>query len=156
MLDAELIKNAESVLEKEIKKIVDKGEAITPAELENLKKSLCVIDMLNNYGSGMPMNDPENSYGYSGAWNMNIRRVNDGPYAYGMNQMMRDTDSYGRGRSPVTGRYISHGQNSMGYSGHSIEDRMIAALEQQMDSAGSDYERSKIQEEINRIRMGTR
>lgn len=44
----------------------------------------------------------------------------------------------------------------MGYSGHSIEDRMIASLENQMDTATSDYERQKIQEEINRIRMGTR
>lgn len=156
MLDMELIKNAEKVLEKEIKKIVDKGEAITPADLDNLKKSLCVLDMLNNYGSGMPMGDPENSYGYSGAWNMNIRRVNENPYAYGMHPGMNDTDSYGRSRSPVTGRYISHGQTSMGYSGHSIEDRMIASLENQMDTATSDYERQKIQEEINRIRMGTR
>lgn len=159
MLDMELVKNAEKVLEKEIKKIVDKGEAITPTELENLKKSLCVLDMLNNYGSGMPMGDPENAYGYngySGAWNMNIRRVNDNPYAYGMHPGMNDTDSYGRSRSPVTGRYISHGQTSMGYSGHSIEDRMIASLETQMDTATSDYERQKIQEEINRIRMGTR
>lgn len=161
MLDMELIKNAEKVLEKEIKKIVDKGEAITPAELDNLKKSLCVIDMLRNYEMGSPMGDPETAYGYngyngySGAWNMNIRRVNDVPYAYGQNQMP-ETDSYGRSRSPVTGRYISHGQNGIGYSGHSIEDRMIASLEQQMDSANSDYERQKIQEEINRIRMGTR
>ena len=150
MVDMELIKSAEKLLEKKIRKIVDKGD-MTSSELDNLKKALCVADMLNNMQNGMPAGDGENSYGYSNGWNMNIRRMNEMPYEYGM-----PTDSYGRGRSPVTGRYISRGTGVTGYSGHSIEDRMIASLEQQMDSATSDYERTKIQEEINRIRMGTR
>lgn len=155
MIDMELIKSAEKLIEKEIRKIVDKGD-VTPPELDNMKKALCVADMLRNYESGMPVGDGENSYGYAGysnGWNMNIRRMNEMPYNYGMPEI---TDSYGRGRSPVTGRYISRGTNNNGYSGHSIEDRMIASLEQQMDSASSDYERQKIQEEISRIRMGTR
>lgn len=53
--------------------------------------------------------------------------------------------------SPVTGRYISNG-----YSGHSIEDRMIMALEQQMDEAKTDYERQLVEKEIQRLRRGDR
>ena len=90
-------------------------------------------------------------------------------------------ESYARGRDAATGRYMSRGRDemwyddrsygdrsyghqsyapgmnrSMGYndntSGHSIEDRMIWALEQQMDTAKSDYERQQIKEEIDSIR----
>lgn len=85
-------------------------------------------------------------------------------------------ESYARGRDAATGRYMSRGRDemwyddrsyghqsyapgmnrSMGYndntSGHSIEDRMIWALEQQMDAAKSDYERQQIKEEIDNIR----
>lgn len=65
--------------------------------------------------------------------------------------------NYGRNnytaRSPVTGRYISRGTEQ---SGHSIVDRMIASLEEQMDSAKTDYERQLIQEEIENIRAKNR
>lgn len=67
--------------------------------------------------------------------------------------------SYGRVRDPMTGQYMSngswHNDNSMGYyngqSGHSIKDRMIWALEQQMDSAKTEYERNEIREAIKQI-----
>lgn len=83
-------------------------------------------------------------------------------YDYGYGYGYGDSGySEERGRSPVTGRYISRGMSGRGgnnnggggYSGHSIEDRMIASLEQQMDQAQSDYERNMIEEEINHIRM---
>lgn len=90
-------------------------------------------------------------------------------------------ESYARGRDAATGRYMSRGRDEMWYddrsygdrsyghqsyapgmnrsmghsdntSGHSIEDRMIWALEQQMDAAKSDYERQQIKEEIDNIR----
>lgn len=81
-----------------------------------------------------------------------------------------DYDSYARGRDAATGHYVSRGRDDMYYddrsyargghrmsyddrtSGHSIEDRMIWALEQQMDAAKSDYEYQTIEKEINRIR----
>lgn len=151
MIDRELIEKAEKLLEKEMKKIVDKGD-LTPTELDNLKKALCIADMLEGQSSGMYMDDPDMSYGW------NIQRTR--PYMDDMNGM-----SGRRGRSSVTGRYISRGMDQMnsstngmtyGQSGHSIEDRMIASLEQQMDNASSSYERQMIQEEINHIRMRNR
>lgn len=67
--------------------------------------------------------------------------------------------SYGNQNYGGHSGYQSYGGNmnrSMGYndntSGHSIEDRMIWALEQQMDTAKSDYERQQIKEEIDNIR----
>ena len=53
------------------------------------------------------------------------------------------------GRSPVTGRYISR---SEGYSSHSINDRMIAKLEDMYDEAKTEHEREEIRREIERLR----
>ena len=71
-----------------------------------------------------------------------------------------DVSGY-RGRSMHTGRYVSMGMDypnsrSYGYhhmvSGHSIEDRMIARLEEMFDEANSEYERSQIDRVIHMIR----
>ena len=139
------------VAKKEVDKIVQKGD-LTPAELENVYKIACATEKIQKmcngemYSEGMP-----GSYGMSG-WRPEM--------VYGMNSCMQngswgqDMYSGNKMRSPVTGRYISRGDDG-GYSGHSIEDRMIASLEQQMDEAKSDYERKVIMDEIQRIRRGT-
>lgn len=82
--------------------------------------------------------------------------------------------SYRRGRSPVTGRYVSRSRgDSYGmdympirgsygrpytmdmydqdYSGHSIKDRMVAKLEGMVDMAKSDYERQEVLDAIRKI-----
>lgn len=126
------------VAKKEVDKIVQKGD-LTPAELDSVYKVACVTEKIQSM-----IGDPMQSYGMYG-------RMPD-PYVATYDGM-----SGTRMRSPVTGRYISRGSDMHnGYSGHSIEDRMIAMLEQQMDSAKSDYERQKIQEEIAHIRMSMR
>lgn len=136
----ELCKAAELVKE-DVAKIVKKGD-LTPAELESLYKAACMAEKLNKCCNGESM-----AYGYGNLM---------GDYGYNEPYMHAYTGySEARGRSPVTGRYISRGMNN-GYSGHSIEDRMIAGLEQQMDSAKSDYEREMIRKEIEHIRMGNR
>lgn len=56
--------------------------------------------------------------------------------------------SYRRMRSPTTGRYMDRG-----YSGHSVHDRMIAALEELMDQAKTDYDRETISNGIRMIRQ---
>lgn len=138
------LKESAKILTKEVKKINAKAD-LTPQELDSLHKAACVAKELLAL-------DGVDLEGLSGRrYDMNIR----GNYG---NPMWHDDrwDGYSetRGRSPVTGRYISRGMDGM--SGHSIEDRMIASLEMQMDSAKSDYERKTIQDEINHIRMGTR
>lgn len=158
------LENLKETLEDEIKKIVKKGD-ITPSELESVQKAVCTIDMIDNMGMSegtsygryssrhmsydhMPSNRmfPERSYGeYS------ERQYHD---SYG-NRMYHDGyqgDSYRRGRSPVTGRYISRGSYDDGYSGHSIMDRMVAKLESMYDEAQTDHERQTVSEWINRLR----
>ena len=75
--------------------------------------------------------------------------------SYGGESMDNSYGMYGaRGRSPVTGRYISrdgamHDDYMM--SGHSIKDRMVARLEAMYDEAKSEHERDEIRKEIRRI-----
>lgn len=87
-------------------------------------------------------------------------------------------DSFRRGRSPLTGQFVSrgmmpwydsygnqgggnsnnyaYGNQSMayagGYSGHSINDRMIASLEHMMSQTNDKYEQEQIRNEIESIR----
>ncbi len=58
--------------------------------------------------------------------------------------------SYSRMRNPMNGRYMDHDK---GYSGHSIHDRMIAALENLYDQAKTDYDRETISDGIRMIRQ---
>lgn len=122
---------------KEVDKIVQKGD-LTPAELDNVYKVACITEKIKMLNGGTM----ENSYGmYGDRYDRSMGWNDEGASGYRM-------------RSPVTGRYVSRGMDDRGYSGHSIEDRMIATLEQQMDNAKSEYERQKIKEEIDHIRMG--
>lgn len=170
------LEHLKETLEDEIKKITKKGD-ITPAELESVQKAVCTIDMIkkmeNGQSEGMMDGD---SYGYSNR-NMAYRHMpvygsygdsyNDRSYGdYGGRRYYHDSygdDMYSnrRGRSPVTGRYISRGMDDYserdrmsyrdGYSGHSIKDRMIARLESMMDEAKTDYERQTVSDWINRL-----
>lgn len=135
MINREVLENGEKALERELTKLFSKSE-LTPNDWDAVKKAMCIAGMMRSYQSGEKYDEEGNSYGY----------MSD-PY-YGNDY------SAGRMRSPVTGRYISSGMH--GYSGHSIEDRMIMALEQQMDSAKTDYERQMVEKEIQRIRRGDR
>ena len=85
---------------------------------------------------------------------MNMRGNYDNMHYEDPRMSQPDGYSERRGRSPVTGRYISRGMDGM--SGHSVEDRMIMALEEQMDGCKTEYERQKIEDEIRRLRMGNR
>lgn len=153
----ELIEELQSfakMAKKEVDTIVQKGN-LTPAELDSVYKVACIaekIQMLSGNNMGWPYGMYGNQYANQMAGNGMYGWRPDPYMQYGddMNGM-----SGARMRSPVTGRYISRGPDE-GYSGHSIEDRMIAALEQQMDSAKSEYERQKIKEQITNIRMSMR
>lgn len=131
----------------ELDQILQKG-TITPSELDSVYKITKIAKMITEMGNP----EVEMQYGMM----PNVRMGGPG-YGYGYGYRGDMGYSENRDRSPVTGRYISRGMSGRnnGYSGHSIEDRMIASLEQQMDQAQSDYERNMIEEEINHIRMKT-
>jgi len=131
MISGEVLKKGEKALERDLEKLFSKGE-LSSADWDAVKKALCLASMMESYGRGEPYDENGMSYGH-----------------YGPDWSSEGNMSGERGRSPVTGRYISRG-----YSGHSVEDKMIMALEQQMDGVSSDYERGIIEKEIKRIRRG--
>lgn len=153
------LEHLKETLEDEIKKVIKKGD-ITPSEMESIQSAVCTIETIKkiengNYSEGMMNGDSYgwntrnmpythmpsyDSYGHDSYGNYSERYYNDG-------------NSYRRGRSPVTGRYISRGRGAYddGYSGHSIKDRMVARLESMMDEAQTEHERQTVSEWINRL-----
>lgn len=120
------------LLDKQIDKVVAKND-ITPNELESMYKSVCVMDKIEKmmYGEG----------GYS-----------ETGYSYEWPVYDRYPMSGNRGRSPMTGRYVSReARPNRGMSGHSIKDRMISKLEQMMDETSSEYEKEEITKYIHSL-----
>ena len=162
------MEHLKETLEDEIKKITKKGD-ITPAELESVQKAVCTIEMIEKMERG-GQSEGMMTDGYSGR-NMSYRHMPAyGSYgdeygdhsgrryyhdSYGHDEYYHG-DSYRRGRSPVTGRYISRGEDHMsyhdGYSGHSITDRMVARLEDMMDEARTEHEKQTVSQWIDRLR----
>ena len=119
-------------IEDVIKDITSKKD-ISPAQLEHLSKSVCIIEKLK------ALEQQENEY---------------------------SENSYRRGRSRTSGRYMSRDNSndyrgsgnssrryydSSGYSGHSLKDRMIAKLEEMFDDAQSKHEEQYLQQWIDRL-----
>lgn len=131
---------------KEAMPLLYKEGTLSPNELENLKNLLATIK-------------------YAACAQKDIAEFED------MESAEDSEYSNRRGRSSVTGRYVSrgsygdsnnsymrsgkryYGDNDMNYSGHSVHDRMIADLEKEMDDAKTEYEKKVIMDQINKIRQ---
>ena len=125
------------MLEDEIRKVTKKGD-ITPAELENMTKAVCLLEKIRELEGSEDMGYQE---GYSQTMHPRMH--------YG--DSYEDYSGY-RGRSPYTGRYVSRGSyDGHGYSGHSINDRMIAKLEEMYDEAKTEHERETVNMWIKRL-----
>lgn len=126
---------------REIEKINNRGE-MTNADLDNLMKATKVLVNIDGI-KGMEEYSDQNFYGYSKGVLPHYsepRMLSYGPHMGHMNM------------NPSYGGYYGDTRYEQGHSNHSIEDRMIANLEQQMDMAKSDYERQTIMREIQHIR----
>ena len=165
--DMKCMESVEEILEKELrtemKKINDAG-AFAPGQT----KTLCeAVDLMLKMKEYKDWADSEMMGGYSGRRGrspMTGRYVSrdyreympnmDGSYdgSYRMNGSYNG-GSYG-GVGYVKGSYddpYNGGSYNMGYSGHSINDRMIAALENMMGNAKSDYEKHEIVDAIHKL-----
>lgn len=129
----------EEVLNEEIRKVTKKAD-ITPAELENMTKTLCLIEKIKMIKEGDSYWDASKSghynypmwHGYSG----------EAPYP-------GPDGNWHSGRRHMR---MSYGVSpDYGYSGHSIKDRMIAKLESMYDEAKTDHERQVVDEWIARL-----
>lgn len=138
MINENLLKEMDefqSLIAKELKKINTKGE-LTPNDLKVGMDILCLIEKMEKVQNGEFDDGFSNdSYSHNGSYNR---------------YYSHNGTSQRRGRSPMTGRFVSRDQ---GYSGHSVHDRMIAALEELMDQAQSDYDREVITNGIRMIRQ---
>ena len=137
MLDQLLdeFERTEELMLKELRKINAKGD-LTPQEVCSIKE---IAETIYKMQIVEAMVDDDTDYSEY----------------YPDGDMMR---SGRRGRDMRTGRYVSRrgmrsyeGDHTM--SGHSLHDRMIAALENTMDQAKSDYDRQQIKEWIHKIQM---
>lgn len=139
MVSEKTLNKAEELLETEIESIIKQGtlQNGNGAQIfKNLLESLKIIECIRNGG----MEDE----GYSGRM-MPRYSGNHGDMNYAGN--MNFDGTYSGRRSPSTGRYMSRG-----YSGHSIHDRMIAALEDVYGDAKNQHEENEIQAWIDRLR----
>lgn len=137
MSTSKMLEKIHDAIEEAIRPILGKGAAMTAAELDVLTKAVCTLEKVKQ------IEDSENYGGYS---------YND------------EGNSYRRGRSATTGRYVSRDAaphfdggtsrrfyDGNGYSGHSIKDRMIAQLEKMYDEAQSEHERQTVSDWIRRL-----
>ena len=113
---------AKRLIERKIHEVVEKGD-ISPSEM------CCVKDAYEAlyYMTAAETMEDSNSYGRS---------------------MMDWEDSMRRGRG-ANGQFVSR---DGGRSYHSVNDRIVANLERELDYAQSEFERKRIMDEIRRIR----
>ena len=113
---------AKRLIERKIHEVVEKGD-ISPSEM------CCVKDAYEAlyYMTAADAMEDSNSYG---------RPMTDWE------------DSMRRGRG-ANGQYVSR---DGGRSYHSVNDRIVANLERELDNAQSKFERERIMDEIRRIR----
>lgn len=139
-----LYKTKECMLN-EIEKINSRG-ACDDRDLENLMKATKVLINIEGI-KGMEEYSDNSYYGMSRGMSPNTFNQS---YGRSMgNYPMMPNESWARGGN-------SNGYSYENRSNHSIEDRMIANLEQQMDMAQSEYERNKIMAEIRHIRENSK
>lgn len=153
MSTAKTLEKINDAIEEAIRPIISKGANMNAAELDVLTKAVCTLEKIQQIQEGGGSYD---DYSRSRSYN-----------SYDGNSYDEEGNSYRRGRSSVTGRYISRdamphfdgntsrrfydGESSRGYSGHSIKDRMIAQLEKMYDDAKTEHERNLVNNWIRRI-----
>lgn len=167
----ETLKDLKKLAEAELKKINVKGD-LTPVELDNAMKAVCLIQKIDE---GEDPNWETNDDQYSEAMRRSMARrsshnnwtpmYSDAPMPDRWDPRMHE--SMARHRDPDTGQFMSgngytRGNNRSsnrrmvisydnGYSGHSIDDRIVDELEHMMDSAETNYEREKLNDLIRYV-----
>lgn len=143
----DVLNELNSKIEAELEKIIKKND-ITPTELENATKAVCLMEKILQYQymdqNGYDEYSDAERY-YSDRYPYYDDNRSNGP-------RMSARMSSARGRDPMNGRYVSRDSSyNRRYSGHSIKDRMVDRLESMMDDAQTDYEKSLITQWIERI-----
>lgn len=142
MKDLEILDELKPLIAKELRKNVEKG-SISPPEMDAINKAVCALEKIAKIEQiNEEMNELKDNH--SSAF-YNIRNY---PQQYPPMSYEHNDWSGERGRSMHTGRFVSRD----GYSGHSVNDRMVEQLEKMMDTTTSDFERQQILDKIKMIR----
>lgn len=139
-----LDERVKDLLDRKVEEVVNRGD-ISPNEMECIclayktKYYMTTTESMENYGEEESMRrsmngSSRNSYGNS---------YGDPYWESFANESMR------RGRG-ANGRFVSREGENRSY--HSVNDRIIANLERELNTDISDYERQKITDEIRRLR----
>lgn len=137
MLDKEVLKKLKKITENDIEKLSAKTN-LTPEEHRSLKDALINLAMLEEECQKLMYDEDGSGYSMSRPY-----------YPASMGMQYDEGYSGRRMRSHSTGRYT--GTSYRGYSGHSINDRIIDKLEHMMDEADNDYERQTIAKYIDKL-----
>jgi hypothetical protein len=139
---------AKRVIDKEICELVKKG-SLTPSEMECLKNAYKTLESITSIEA---MGDYINNGDFS--FRRGTQSMHDMyrgmPVAYG-GDMSYDEMSMRRGRG-ANGRFVSMNDGYSNRSYHSVNDRIIANLEHELNGDISDFERKRIMDEIQRLR----
>jgi hypothetical protein len=146
-MDKETMNVLESLEDSVIRelRLLNKKDTLSATEIKAASDAMCLLTKIKVYKEGGMVED-EDGQSYM-MWPRDS--YDDYSSRPRMTGNYRINGSYDRGRSPVTGRYVSR---ESGYSGHSINDRMIAQLENMYDEAKTEYEREEVRKEIDRLR----
>lgn len=120
----------EDLLLRKIDEVVDRGD-VSPSEMDCLYKAFKTL----YYMTTIEAMDEHTDYD-----------------DYRSHTPHHDPMMDGRSMRRGDGRRMSRKMYDRGYSSHSVIDRMIASLEQEMDMAETDYDRAQIQDEIRSLR----
>lgn len=124
---------------------LNKKDTLSATEIKAATDAMCLLMKIKTYKEGGMIED-EDGQSYMMWPSDHYDEYSNRPRMTGRYHV---NGSYDRGRSPVTGRYVSR---DSGYSGHSINDRMISQLENMYDEAKTEYEREEVRKEIDRLR----
>lgn len=126
-------------------RMLNKKESLSATEIKAATDAMCLLFKIRTYREGGMIED-EDGQSYMMWPSDRYDEYSNRPRMTGHYHV---NGSYDRRRSPVTGRYVSRDH---GYSGHSINDRMISQLENMYDEAKTEYEREEVRKEIERLR----
>lgn len=149
----ESIYKLKDLLEKEIEKVVAKGD-ISPAELKNVGEAVDVLKDIETICAMKEYGDDDQSYAMSNR-GYSTRRYSRYPGSYrdsyeSYNDSYDDM-SYARGGNSRDGGSYARRNSRDSYARHSEKDEMIGKLEKMMRKAGSEEERMDISECIEKL-----
>lgn len=146
-------------LEKEITKVVDKGD-ITPVELKSIGEAVDVLKDIETICAMKEYGDDDSSYamsnrGYSSRRYSRYPGMYRDSYAYGSSyEGSYDDMSYARGGNSHDGQSqqsYARRNSRDSYSRHTEKEEMIEKLERMMNTAKSEEERRNIMECIEKL-----